>query len=112
MSRALFWVGVCCFACAAAPVREEPVRPIPLDLVYTTSNQKGLRRATHAMSLASVTAHKRSSDGPASRSGAASGGPVNVSPWGSSRPWSSGMKGRKPSGPSLPMGTEAPAAGS
>ena len=64
------------------------------------------------MSLPSVIAQNRSSDGPARCSGLASGGVVYVSPCGSSKRWSSGAYGRKPSGPSLSIGIELPAVGS
>src|SRR5262245_10275774 len=46
MLRALIWVGVCCFACSGAPVREEAVRLIPLDVMSSTNGQKGPRRMT------------------------------------------------------------------
>jgi len=64
------------------------------------------------MSDASVTAQKRNSDGPARRSGVLSAGVVYVRPSGWSILWSSGTYGANASGPSLPDGTEAPAAGS
>src|SRR5207244_6216847 len=68
-------------------------------------------RPTHAMSLASVTAQNRSSVGPARRSGLFRTGVVYVSPCGSSKRWSRGAYGRKPSGPSRSIGIELPAVG-
>ena len=49
-----------------------------------------IRRATQAMSEASVTAQNLNSDGPAKRSGPDKAGDVNVSPDGWSIVWSSG----------------------